>query len=447
MSSLSVNALDRDSPEAQHGQYVLACGYCSWTSLEIGMQFDKPNNISGQMEKLKSNNRPKTPRNSSRSHGLDLAQVEATPPAPESPSEPNPDQKFASLRNFYTSQINEHSTNPLMSPLGDYGFGSPSGLARIMNMYIGHSGSLPKATKTKHTVMREAYGVEEGIKLLDPLDSAWAIEKMKEQGWDGMTSVAQRAAQTHPARFVDGLKPIPTLLRTKRSKRCKTCRHILVKPEAKVQTTRFRIRLVALNYVPRMSLRPLQPPAANFEALPASRTMQVLLTLTNPLFDPVKVTLATPGYTPGRFKSKVTILCPQFEVSANTDVWDDALNGGVSGSKHELGKRAAGELGEGERQAEAGKVWDKGRNWTTVVLEVTTASLDRLPTGLGTVSEDERSRPMQEDDDVLEIPMFARIEYEADPAGDDTATVDKAKKEKRELAYWSVICVGRIVQV
>ncbi len=42
------------------------------------------------------------------------------------------------------------------------------------------------------------------------------------------------------------LQPLRTFLRTKRSKRCRTCRHILVKPEPKVISTRFRIRLLAV---------------------------------------------------------------------------------------------------------------------------------------------------------------------------------------------------------
>ncbi len=53
--------------------------------------------------------------------------------------------------------------------------------------------------------------------------------------------------------------------------------------------------------------------------------MQFLLTSTNPIFEKVKVTLATPTATPGRFSSKVTVFCPQFEIDANTDVWDEAL--------------------------------------------------------------------------------------------------------------------------
>lgn len=45
-----------------------------------------------------------------------------------------------------------------------------------------------------------------------------------------------------------------------------------------------------------------------------------------------------------------------------------------------------------------------------------------------------------EDEDVLEIPVFIRVEWEAE-------VEEKGKeggKEKRELAYWVVLGVGRV---
>ena len=116
-----------------------------------------------------------------------------------------------------------------------------------------------------------------------------------------------------------------------------------------------------------------------------------MVTLKNPLFDPVQVTLATPSQTPGKnFPARVVILCPQFEIGANTDVWQDALDesdslsrdgrntarkaqrrGGpttmVSSSASLVPSSSSADLG----QAEAGKVWERGRNWTTVVMEIT----------------------------------------------------------------------------
>ena len=160
------------------------------------------------------------------------------------------------------------------------------------------------------------------------------------------------------------------------------------------------------------------------------------------MFDPVKITLATPSRTPGKWGSKVTILCPQFEIGASADVWDEALSGAQnkdgSSSRDKTTTAKKGEEGtEGkQKEAEAGKVWERGRNWTSVVLEVVCAEI-KAENGDGQLAEDE---------DVLEIPVFVRVEYEAEVGGDEGG-VGKEGTERRELAYWCVLGVGRIARL
>ena len=80
-------------------------------------------------------------------------------------------------------------------------------------------------------------------------------------------------------------------------------------------------------------------------------------------------------------------------------------------------------------------MWEKGRNWVTVVLEVICACVDR-------------ETQVEEDDDMLEIPIFVRLEYEADIEKDDGGGGgEKGGREKRELAYWAVIGVGRVARL
>lgn len=181
------------------------------------------------------------------------------------------------------------------------------------------------------------------------------------------------------------------------------------------------------------SLRPLRP-------------TQTLLTLKNALFDPVRITLATPAVTQGRFKHKITILCPEFEVGANLDQWDEALANPDTSKEKRLSKHLnLGKVvhagGEGGRVAEAGKVWERGRNWTSVVVEVVCA--DVWGEGKG-----QEGQLHGEDEDVLEIPVFVRMEWEGEAQGDDAGGLAGAKgeerKEKRELAYWVVLGIGRV---
>ena len=60
------------------------------------------------------------------------------------------------------------------------------------------------------------------------------------------TTMRQRSKQPRKPRWETELWPISMQLRAKRSKRCRACRHILVKPENKPTSTRFRIKMLAL---------------------------------------------------------------------------------------------------------------------------------------------------------------------------------------------------------
>lgn len=128
----------------------------------------------------------------------------------------------------------------------------------------------------------------------------------------------------------------------------------------------------------------------------------------------------------------MTILCPQFEVGANTDVWDDAL----ASSPAPMPRRSTINAETG--QIEAGKIWDKGRNWTSVAIEVIPGFLSELG------GEDE----LDEDEDLLEIPIFVRLEFEADVNAEERGLGDsrgsKGEREKREEAFWTVVGAGRI---
>lgn len=403
--------------------------------------------------------------------------------------------QFANLKSFYQSQLADASDKGGLSSLGDLGIGSPGSLSRIMSLYTGSGLLGDKKAKSRSNVMREALEPDEGLQVAD-LDETKAIERLHQSAWDETASHNQTTSQPpvnvcEPnlhgrGRFVDELRPVAYLLRTKRSKRCPVCRHIVSKPEAKVTNTRFRIRLVAGSYIPSISMRPLQatslsqsisgnPFAGTSTSAPAGppallaplRPVQYLLTFKNPIFEPVRVTLATPSVTPGRFASKVTVLCPEFEIDANTDVWDEALKDRRSLLQQQMQQQQLQQQqredtpggGTGQPSVEPGKVWERGRNWVTIVVEVVPASLERARTnaslvrtgsggwGLGTKRELDMG-PLRPDEDVLEIPMFVRLEWETDAAGDEGRAGDSKGdgREKRELAYWCVMGLGRVSQ-
>ncbi|KAG4027530.1 hypothetical protein MFRU_029g00540 [Monilinia fructicola] len=450
--------------------YIIHCGYCMWSSSEIGVHFEKPNSVYSQLSKIKNGGAPlisakerRRDREERRSSLATETILEEADEVTEKHLDPNEkldvEGQYANLKSFYQGQLADSNPSSALGFSNDYGYGSPGALTRIMGLYTGGSLSDRKA-KSKAASMREASDASEGLQIYDPSCEFAAVSQLLKEGWTSTITTEQRISQiSPPSRFIDSLRPIPCLLRTKRSKRCRTCRHILSKPESKVPTTRFRIRLVALSYIPSITLSPLHPTAAptpsnNTIILMPLQPTQFLLTFKNPLFEPVKISLATKGLTTDRHASKVILLCPQFDVGANTDMWDEALQDSSSGNPHDRKHSTAthASMTSIDLANEAhGKPWDKGRNWTSVVVEVTPGKLKAKLPGLEQqrrLEEEVQKERVEEDADVCEIAVFVRVEWEADAAGDGEGKMgglgDKDGREKRELAYWCVVGVGRI---
>ncbi|EOD51452.1 Dynactin Arp1 p62 subunit Ro2 [Neofusicoccum parvum] len=330
------------------GPFYLACPYCQWSTLEIGVEFEKPNNISGQLARLENGGKT-VPTLREREKARDKRkEAEENGKKPDEEEEEDflddgspldHDMRFSNLSAFYKSQLQTDSVGGPYGGGADYGYGNSSTLSRIMSMYSGGGG---KKKKDKFTAMREAFGTDEGFQVHNSSSEDEIIKRMR------------------------SLAPL------------------------------------SFDY------NKLQPFMAN----------HFILTIRNPLFDPIHVTLATPAITPGRIASKVTVLCPEFEVGANTDVWDEALTGSGAAKRKSLAPSSI-ELGASNpaTQAEAGKVWERGRNWTSVVLEVVPDKADPA----------ELEGGLDEDEDVLELPMFVRIEYETDVTAEDSTTPTKLR--------------------
>ena len=457
-----------------------------WTSLDIGIKFDKPTNIRSQLDKIANGGAPRAPsqpadNSTGPSRQPSLVREAAAALSPTSlehdnsaagtpsiaPAPLDPLSHFAALKSFYRDQIaRSEEPNHFRTSSADLThYSSPASLARLMSLYTGLGGAsaLNKANQ-KPQPMREALHPSEGLLLSSNPDQSEEDTYARltgEQGFLQTTTRSQRlfqqgaAGSGNPhARFVHELRPMPALLRTKRAKRCKECKHILVKPEVKPSSTRYRIKLFALSYLPLVTLKPGPgAPAASLATasrpmgtlagmggdllLPPEQPCQWIMTLKNQLFDPVQVSLGTPAITPGRFGHRVTLLCPQFEIGAKSEAWDDASDS------------APAEQAGGKQTAEAGKVYEKGNNWASVVIEIVPASLKsgEVTNGDGSDEEDVPG----EDQDVLEIPIRVRLVWrqtDVDEAVDTSKNHVKAEGEedeaKREVAYWMVLGIGRI---
>jgi len=463
---MTTNSLDASGENGP--PYILACPYCHWSTVEVGIDFEKSTGISSQLARVANGGRhipTQKERDKERERKKELEERRREgrtimSPSIESPTTdterddaaPSHDDLFANLGAFYKSQVEaQMPSNPFSQH--DINYASPSAYSRIVNLYS--TPSSKKNKRNKPTPFREASSALEGLTIHDPVSDTVAIDRIKKEGWSATLSTSIKHAQTNPnVRFDTELRPLATLLCTKRSKRCRSCRHILSKPETKVTSTRYKIKLLALNHIPRLSIRalPLNPsnpsqplppgskaePHLNYNTLKSGIPTHFLLHLSNPLFDPIRVTLATPSTTPGKVQSRITILCPQFDVGANTDVWDDALASTLSPINRNSLINDAGQI-------EAGKIWDRGRNWTSVVMEIVPGFLKPV---VGFGQDKDADEELDEDEDVLEIPIFVRIEFEADVVAEERGLGDsrgsKGEREKREEAFWTVIGAGKI---
>lgn len=444
--------------DAKDGPFILNCNYCMWNTLDVGIKFDKATGIRGQLENMASGGKMRPVATRSQSSGQDvsvskssLSQSSVSPDhhteTPEGEDDAVPTlsldttTRFNALKAFYKDQINESSATDAGFPTSalDMNYSSPSSLQRIMNIYTNRESSMKRA-RQKLTIMREARTASEGLKVTEP------VQNSPQPEYDETTTSLHRAFQ-YPAFIgnptavkVSELRPMPTLMRTKRSKRCATCKHILTRPELKISSARYRIKLIALSYIPFVTIKPLPvsgglpPPGPDGDdiILPAGKVVQFVMTLRNPLFDDVNVSLGSPSATPGRHGHKVTILCPQFKIGKNSDAWDDALNNPAS--------RGMVNTAGGEQIA--GKLYDQGRNWASVVLEIVPASIFRR-----------QGEDLDEDEDVIEIPIRVRLEW---TVTDEAAGVERRKRDKvvddgedaddgkRELSYWMTVGIGRV---
>jgi dynactin-4 len=486
MTSSTKESLAPPDTNQPVGPFFLSCPYCEWSSLEAGIQFNKPTKITEQLLAMRQGDRSTSP-SSTRSTRPTLATTDELSSTQVSSSRSIHD-RFATLVRFYKHQLADSSAAAPQEYTDNTNYNSPRSLERIMNMYSATSHSALKKSREKPQPMREALDTPEGLELTSQTAhaEAEAIEKLQTQGYEATTSSSQRASHpfNHHVRFIDRLWPTATLLRTRRSKRCRTCRHIIARPEPKMGSTRYKIRLLAQNNIPRLSLRLLAPtassaPASAFALTPAALSaqqnseyerlnpglpVQFLLTLTNPLFEAVRVSLATPVTTPGHVASRVTVLCPTFTIGAASDMWDpDAISSGGGGGSSSS-TTSKDQSSTEDKQPEAGKVWEKGRNWTTVVVEVIPGRLDNKmssssPTTAthtsgegedgagGEVKAEDDNNDKGVDDDILEIPVFVRVEWETEVTAEDAAATGATKgaKVSREIAFWSVLGAGKIV--
>ncbi|KAL4245700.1 Dynactin subunit 4 [Abortiporus biennis] len=310
--------------------FFLYCNHCRWDSAEVGITFEKPTGLAAQLQKFE-----------------DMA--------PES-------LEFERLKEYYEPQLPAASSALHRSVSGVPNF---NGLSRSRSSR--EKGHRTKKEEESVYSARVEAGSSKGLasgsggdadvdflKHLETVSEVAALEQRWVNSWT--TSL-----------HTSDLKPFRIPLHSKKSKRCPSCRHILIKPEQKAQSVKYKIKLVAANYLPainvtlphaqaaiemikRSSTMNRQNAAAIVEEhssaaagnMLAGKTYPFHLAFTNPLYDPIQVRLhvqrAVPASDPAEKTRRppfaVTLPSSAFTVNAYTETWgleeedDDDMFGG-----------------------------------------------------------------------------------------------------------------------
>lgn len=232
------------------------------------------------------------------------------------------------------------------------------------------------------------------------------------------TNMIQRHMQKCSTRTkVVDLLPIPAPLRTKRTKRCRQCRSLLVKPDPKPMSISFRSRLYANRILPRIEFHPVR----SSELIPHI-TSQWVLKLINPLAEACHFTLSTATKT--EQGDQVIILCPEFTIGPNSEIWEEASTSQATSSTH-------------------GELYESGRNHASVILEVVASPR------LARVSASSENKPatMQSAAKVnVSFSVFVQMYYEVEAEDSSLAgqrpADDKKERVRKEIGFWIILNSG-----
>ncbi|KTW31477.1 hypothetical protein T552_00120 [Pneumocystis carinii B80] len=395
------NRKELESLEKEHSysnknpnSYALECPYCQWTSAEINIIFEKPSGLNGKQVLY---------------FCFIFISITYTAQMKGSLAEISRKKLFYSkLRAHYEEtygNLKLHTNNH-------------SGISKMMDIYE----RIKKKYALKNKKEVDIFNFDENSRDLE--DDQEIIKKMAEmKNLNEIATIKQRLNQLYHVIFKNDLKPIPYLLRAKRSKRCRSCKSVLISPESKPMSAKFRVKLIAMNYIPTISLECFPGPISNCSPgkLSPNVTNLFLLTVTNPLCQKIKVFLATPQRTSGKYSHSVTILCPEFEVGTNKDTSDN--NSTIKSIPKDTTKMPI-----------SGALWDRGRNWTTVVLEIIPSKII--------------SNNMNFNDDLVEISVFVKVVYDIILDKEEFKHVETSLSQgivSKEIGFWGVIGLGKIL--
>ncbi|XP_036096077.1 dynactin subunit 4 isoform X3 [Molossus molossus] len=261
-TSISTQLPDDPAKTTMKKAYYLACGFCRWTSRDVGMA-DKSVATGGWQE-------PENPHTQRMNKLIEYYQQLAQKEKVERDR-----KKLARRRNYMPLAFSQHTIHVV----DKYGLGTRLQRPRAGATISTLAGlSLKEGEDQKEIKIEPAQAVDE----VEPLPEDYYTRPVN---LTEVTTLQQRLLQPDFQPIcASQLYPRHKHLLIKRSLRCRKCEHNLSKPEFNPTSIKFKIQLVAVNYIPEVRIM----------SIPNLRYMkesQVLLTLTNPVENLTHVTL------------------------------------------------------------------------------------------------------------------------------------------------------------
>ncbi|TFK52164.1 hypothetical protein OE88DRAFT_1627825 [Heliocybe sulcata] len=418
--------------------FFLYCNHCRWDSAEVGITFDKPTGLAAQLQRFED----------SAPEFLEFERLkEHFEPFLRASSSPS-----------LLSHVHSHHIhmNPITAAASSALARDVPGVGKYTPLSRSRLGRGDRSSTAKDEIPEYKSRVEIGavsglgahgesdvefVKHLENMEEVAELEQRWMNSWANSTQASD-------------LKPLRIPLLSKKTKRCPSCRHILIKPEQKAQSVRYKIKLVAANYLPdiRVAL-PKAPgpeptkrlstvksaaaaaePDKGPEIIMAGRTYPFQLAFTNPLYDPIQVRLSVQRQqTSADRRPPFAVSLPNatFPVAAFAEAWeyedDEDMFGAEDEDMEDIDARG-GRAGEGKSKAKTVGVLEKRANVTVIGGEVV---ISKEATG------------------NVKFNMLVSYTYRSDdPAGEENEGAPSrtvGKPEMKTFSFSTVVDLGPVI--
>ncbi|KAF9061428.1 dynactin p62 [Rhodocollybia butyracea] len=455
----TLSVVPSDPPDAGDGRllapistvgeppFFLYCNHCRWDSSEVGITFEKPTGLAAQLQKLEDSAPDSLEFDRLKEHFEPIIRASSLSSSSTVPS--------TSHSRHHSNPITAAASAALARDIPGVGKYTPltrsgrsSGKDRSAN-----KDEMPEYKSRLDITKASAYGSGGGdvdvdfMRRLETVSEVASLDQRWTYSWS--TSLETR-----------DLKPLRIPLHSKHSKRCPACAHILIKPEQKAQSVRYKIKLVAANYLPAITValphqiemlghisaeatkRGTKSTAEDDRdtrgGLQAGKTYPFHMALTNPLYDPIQVRLSVQrmhvapsgeGEKARRPPFAISIPTTPFSVAPFAEAWEYEDDEDMFAlDDDELEARLSGREKEPKAKSKTVGVLEKRANVTVVGGEV----------ALGKEARGE-----------IKFNMLVAYTYRSDDPtpseGHDISPSKKAVPETKTFAFYTVVDLGAII--